>query len=95
MNAEHKCSGPNCPGLPYRASDVTHPASCADPAMITVRIPLDLADSVECAIYRAADSCRADKAHDPEDMPKLQRYADRLEELAEQIADAAKCTVLP
>lgn len=25
----HFCAGESCPGLPYRASDVPHPASCA------------------------------------------------------------------
>ena len=28
-----KCSGPSCPGLPYRASDMPHPASCAKPKL--------------------------------------------------------------
>lgn len=34
----HKCAGPSCPGFPYRASDIAHPASCAEPPnKITVR----------------------------------------------------------
>ncbi|XXX79203.1 hypothetical protein WMF30_10555 [Sorangium sp. So ce134] len=28
----YRCAGPSCPGLPYRASDIAHPASCALPA---------------------------------------------------------------
>jgi hypothetical protein len=28
----YRCAGPSCPGLPYRASDIYHPASCAAPA---------------------------------------------------------------
>lgn len=27
----YRCSGPSCPGLPYRASDRAHPSSCAEP----------------------------------------------------------------
>ena len=26
-----KCAGPSCPGLPYKASEIGHPASCAEP----------------------------------------------------------------
>ncbi|HSN19768.1 MAG TPA: hypothetical protein VLS49_03775 [Usitatibacter sp.] len=36
----HRCAGPSCPGLSYRASDLAHPASCAAPA------PLNL-DAIE------------------------------------------------
>jgi hypothetical protein len=32
----YRCAGPSCPGLPYRASDIYHPASCAvEPAHAT------------------------------------------------------------
>ncbi len=27
----YKCAGPSCPGLPYRASDIAHPPTCAAP----------------------------------------------------------------
>lgn len=27
----HFCDGPSCPGLPYRASEITHPTWCAEP----------------------------------------------------------------
>lgn len=26
------CAGPSCPGLPYRASDMPHPATCSQPS---------------------------------------------------------------
>ena len=29
LHALHKCAGKHCPGLPYRASDIGHPVSCA------------------------------------------------------------------
>jgi len=29
LSPVYRCAGPSCPGLPYRASDVAHPASCA------------------------------------------------------------------
>jgi len=31
ITALYRCAGPFCPGLPYRASDIGRPASCAEP----------------------------------------------------------------
>lgn len=28
--ATHRCAGPSCPGLPYRASEIAHPPSCSE-----------------------------------------------------------------
>jgi hypothetical protein len=33
----HQCAGPNCPGYPYKASDMPHPATCTAQPVERVR----------------------------------------------------------
>ncbi len=54
---------------------------------VALEIPIDLVDSVISALYRSADSYRADKAHAAADIVLLMADADRLEALAEKLQD--------
>ncbi len=53
--------------------------------IITLAIPADLAETVASALEGRADWFRRDTGHDPEDVAVLQRDADRLDDLAEDI----------
>jgi len=58
--------------------------------MITIDIPLDLAESIAGAIYAHADFYRRDTAHvDPEDAVALRESADRMDAIAEEIGTRA------
>lgn len=54
---------------------------------MTVDIPTQDAESVATAIYHLADHYRRDTKHDPEDVESLQRAADRLDQLADDILE--------
>lgn len=43
MTELFKCAGPSCPGYPYRASDLAHPASCNGPTVAQLAAPIDAA----------------------------------------------------
>jgi hypothetical protein len=53
--------------------------------MVTIDIPLDLAESVAAAIYDHADMYRRDKGHSPEDIALLCADADRMDAIAEEL----------
>lgn len=76
----YKCAGPSCPGLPYKASEMAHPPSCAELAAVdadageAARAALALSDRAKeirdqrgrlvAIVYRLEDAQRILRAHD-------------------------------
>ena len=68
-NGKYFCAGPSCPGLPYRASDIGHPASCAvepkhpSPSVMARRAyPDEKADFVHFSRHHYAAGVAAERA---------------------------------
>ncbi len=80
----YKCAGASCPGLPYRASDIGHPAACARPISSDPPDPaLSAVTAARVAANRAEDFART-----------LRRLVEDLEHVAQRPSDSRAVGIL-